>query len=37
MSFDTRTGFGRANMATVRHFAFNILRAVDDKRSLKLR
>lgn len=33
----SRTGHGPANMATVRHFAFNILRAVDDKRSLKLR
>ncbi len=31
------TGHGPANMAVVRHFAFNILRAVDDKRSLKLR
>lgn len=33
----SRTGHGPANMATVRHFAFNILRAVNDKRSLKLR
>lgn len=33
----SRTGHGPANMATVRHFAFNILKAVDDKRSLKLR
>ena len=33
----SRTGHGPANMAVVRHFAFNILRAVDDKRSLKLR
>jgi predicted transposase YbfD/YdcC len=33
----SRTGHGPANMATVRHFAFNILRAVDDARSLKLR
>jgi hypothetical protein len=24
-------------MATIRHFAFNILRTVNDKRSLKLR
>jgi predicted transposase YbfD/YdcC len=31
------TGHGPANMATVRHFAFNILRTVTDKRSLKLR
>ena len=33
----SRTGHGPANMATVRHFAFNILRAAKDKRSLKLR
>ncbi len=33
----SRTGHGPANMATVRHFAFNILKAVDDRRSLKLR
>jgi predicted transposase YbfD/YdcC len=33
----SRTGHGPTNMATVRHFAFNILRLVDDKRSLKLR
>jgi predicted transposase YbfD/YdcC len=32
-----RTGHGPANMAVVRHFAFNLLRAVDDKRSIKLR
>jgi predicted transposase YbfD/YdcC len=32
-----RTGHGPANMAVVRHFAFNLLRMVDDKRSLKLR
>lgn len=31
------TGHGPANMATVRHFAFNILKSVADKRSLKLR
>jgi predicted transposase YbfD/YdcC len=31
------TGHGPANMATVRHFAFNILKTVNDKRSLKLR
>jgi predicted transposase YbfD/YdcC len=33
----SRTGHGPANMAVVRHFAFNLVRAVDDKRSLKLR
>ncbi|MCA3555865.1 MAG: ISAs1 family transposase [Aestuariivirga sp.] len=33
----SHTGHGPANMATVRHFAFNIPRAVNDKRSLKLR
>ena len=33
----SRTGHGPANMAVVRHFAFNLLRAVDDKRSIKLR
>ena len=33
----SRTGHGPANMATVRHFAFNILRSINDKRSLKLR
>jgi predicted transposase YbfD/YdcC len=33
----SRTGHGPANMAVVRHFAFNLLRSVDDKRSLKLR
>lgn len=32
-----RTGNGPANMAVVRHFAFNMLRIVDDKRSIKLR
>jgi len=32
-----RTGHGPANMAVVRHFAFNLLRIVDDKRSIKLR
>lgn len=31
-----RTGHGPANMAIVRHFAFNLLRIVDDKRSIKL-
>lgn len=33
----SRTGHGPANMAVVRHFAFNMLRSVDDKRSIKLR
>lgn len=33
----SRTGHGPANMAAIRHFAFNILKAVDDKRSLKLK
>jgi len=33
----SHTGHGPANMAVVRHFAFNILRSHDDKRSLKLR
>ena len=33
----SRTGHGPANMAVVRHFAFNILRRMEDKRSLKLR
>ena len=32
-----RTGHGPANMAVVRHFAFNLLRMVDDDRSIKLR
>lgn len=32
-----RTGHGPANMAVVRHFAFNLLRMVDDRRSIKLR
>ncbi len=31
------TGHGPANMATVRHFALNILRTVNDKRSPKVR
>jgi predicted transposase YbfD/YdcC len=31
------TGHGPANMAIARHFALNIVRAVDDKRSIKLR
>ena len=33
----SRTGHGPANTATVRYFAFNILKAVNDTRSLKLR
>lgn len=33
----SRTGHGPANMATVRHFAFNILRSFNDNKSLKLR
>lgn len=33
----SRTGHGPANMAVVRHFAFNLLRSIDDKRSIKLR
>lgn len=32
-----RTANGPANMAIVRHFAFNLTRSVDDKRSIKLR
>jgi predicted transposase YbfD/YdcC len=32
-----RTGHGAKNMAVVRHFAINLVRAVDDKRSIKLR
>ncbi len=32
----SRTGHGPTNMASVRHFAFNILRTVNDRRSLKL-
>ena len=32
-----RTGHGARNMAVVRHFAINLVRAVDDKRSIKLR
>lgn len=31
------TGHGPANMAVVRHFAFNTVQSVADKRSLKLR
>lgn len=33
----TRKGHGARNMAVVRHFALNIVRAADDKRSLKIR
>lgn len=33
----SRTENGPANMAVVRHFAFNMLRTVDDTRSIKLR
>lgn len=32
-----RTGHGAKNMAVVRHFAINLVRAVNDKRSIKLR
>jgi predicted transposase YbfD/YdcC len=32
-----RTGHGAKNRAVVRHFAINLVRAVDDKKSLKLR
>jgi predicted transposase YbfD/YdcC len=32
-----RTGHGARNMATVRHFAINLVRAVADKKSIKLR
>jgi len=33
----SRTGHGPRNMAVVRHFALNLVRAVNDKRSIKLR
>jgi hypothetical protein len=33
----SRAGHGPANMAVVRHFAFNMLKTVVDNRSLKLR
>ena len=33
----SRTGHGPRNMATVRHFALNLMRGVSDKRSIKLR
>jgi len=32
-----RTGHGAKNMAVVRHFAINLVRAIKDKRSIKLR
>ncbi|HEV7367606.1 MAG TPA: ISAs1 family transposase, partial [Arenibaculum sp.] len=32
-----RTGHGARNMAVVRHFAINLVRAVADKKSIKLR
>jgi len=32
-----RTGHGAKNMAVVRHFAINLVRAVNDKRSIRLR
>ncbi len=32
-----RTGHGAKNMAVVRHFALNLVRAVADKKSIKLR
>jgi predicted transposase YbfD/YdcC len=32
-----RTGHGAKNMAVVRHFAINLVRAVNDRRSIKLR
>ncbi len=32
-----RTGHGAKNMAVVRHFAFNLVRAISDKRPLKTR
>jgi predicted transposase YbfD/YdcC len=32
-----RKGHGANNMAIVRHFAINLVRAIDDKRSIKLR
>ena len=33
----SRTGHGPANMAVVRHFAINMVRSVNDRRSIKLR
>jgi len=32
-----RTGHGANNMAVVRHFAINLVRAAPDKKSIKLR
>jgi predicted transposase YbfD/YdcC len=32
-----RKGFGARNMATVRHFALNLIRSADDRRSIKSR
>jgi len=32
-----RTGHGAKNMAVIRHFAFNLVRAVNDKDSIRLR
>ncbi len=32
-----RTGHGAGNMAVVRHFAINLVRALSDKKTLKLR
>jgi predicted transposase YbfD/YdcC len=32
-----RTGHGAKNMAVIRHFAINLVRAVNDKRSIRLR
>lgn len=32
-----RTGHGAKNMAVVRHFAINLVRAVTDRKSIKLR
>ena len=32
-----RTGHGAKNMAVVRHFAINLVRAVTDKKTIKLR
>ena len=32
-----RKGFGAKNMAVVRHFALNLVRAVKDKQSVRLR
>lgn len=32
-----RTGHGAQNMAVVRHFAINLVRAISDKKTIKLR